>query len=127
MILTKYCQLDGLTDQWEFDFFGELFFSGLDDNDDDGLDNAYEFLTGTDPTDAASRFALSGAGRTGAGLFIRFPVVDDRTYTLQTSPDLVEWTTREDASFTVEEGTGTLQVGDGGASALFGRVVVARD
>lgn len=119
--------LDGLTDEWEFGFFEELFFSGLDDNDEDGLNNEYEFLTGTDPTDAGSRFALSGAGRSDAELFIRFPVIPDRTYTLQTSSNLVDWTTREDADFSVEDTTGTLRVADGGAPALFGRVVVARE
>jgi hypothetical protein len=43
---------DGLPDDWEFKFFGNLNQTGTDDPDQDGLDNAREFALGTSPTDA---------------------------------------------------------------------------
>jgi hypothetical protein len=42
---------DGMTDQWEFDHFGELYWFEDEDFDDDGQTNLEEFLGGTDPTD----------------------------------------------------------------------------
>ena len=42
---------DGMTDQWEFDYFGELFWFADEDFDGDGQTNLAEFLGGTDPTD----------------------------------------------------------------------------
>ena len=40
-----------MTDQWEFDYFGELFWFAEEDFDGDGQSNLAEFLGGTDPTD----------------------------------------------------------------------------
>ncbi|MEE2623436.1 MAG: hypothetical protein VYA46_04355, partial [Verrucomicrobiota bacterium] len=42
---------DGMTDQWEFDYFGELYWFEDEDFDEDGQTNLEEFLGGTDPTD----------------------------------------------------------------------------
>ncbi len=42
---------DGMTDQWEFDYFGELYWFENEDFDEDGQTNLEEFLGGTDPTD----------------------------------------------------------------------------
>jgi hypothetical protein len=43
---------DGLTDEWEIDYFGNLGQTASDDPDNDGLDNAAELAGGTDPGDA---------------------------------------------------------------------------
>ena len=40
-----------MTDQWEFDYFGELYWFEDEDFDEDGQTNLEEFLGGTDPTD----------------------------------------------------------------------------
>ena len=45
---------DALPDVWERDVFGNLDLAGDGDGDADGLDNAREFLFGTDPSDADS-------------------------------------------------------------------------
>ena len=47
---------DMLPDNWELQHFGDLAQSstGDGDGDGDGLDNAAEFLSGTDPTVADS-------------------------------------------------------------------------
>ncbi|MBN8246759.1 MAG: hypothetical protein J0L84_04870 [Verrucomicrobia bacterium] len=48
---------DGLPDDWQLSFFGtrrELWPSPVDDSDGDGVSNRNEFLSGTNPTSAAS-------------------------------------------------------------------------
>ena len=42
--------LDGLPDDWERMWFGDLLQDGGDDSDGDGLDHAAEFAAGTDPS-----------------------------------------------------------------------------
>jgi hypothetical protein len=41
---------DGLTDDWELKYFGNLSYGGSDDPDGDSLDNAAEFAARSDPT-----------------------------------------------------------------------------
>ncbi len=45
---------DGLPDAWEMEHFGHLDYGPADDPDGDGYLNIYEYIGGTDPTDAAS-------------------------------------------------------------------------
>ncbi len=45
---------DGLPDAWETTHFGHLDYGPADDPDGDGYLNIYEYVGGTDPTDAAS-------------------------------------------------------------------------
>ena len=41
---------DPIPDDWEVYYFGNIFYSGDDDPDDDGLTNLDEFANGTNPT-----------------------------------------------------------------------------
>lgn len=59
---------DGLDDDWELAYFGELLADGFGDFDGDGVSNLAEFIAGTDPTNRdlylrvfVSRSAISGA------------------------------------------------------------------
>lgn len=49
---------DGLPDSWEREHFGDLAEDGDSDFDEDGQSNLGEYLSGTDPTDPASRLAF---------------------------------------------------------------------
>jgi len=46
---------DGLPDNWETQYFGNLTQTGSGDFDGDGKTNLAEFRNGTDPTSAASK------------------------------------------------------------------------
>ncbi len=45
---------DGLSDNWETNYFGDLFHKGTTDDDGDGYTNLVEYQKGTDPTDPNS-------------------------------------------------------------------------
>ncbi len=74
--------LDGLGDQWEKKFFGDLGVFYSDDKDGDGVNNAGEQAAGTDPTDENSLLRLritEGRGR----VVIEWPSAEDRLYTIE--------------------------------------------
>lgn len=81
---------DGMPDYWEgLEGFSVGRADGAEDADEDGAANAAEYMAGTDPRDAASRFALVGVdGEVGRW---QFEAVAGRSYTLQGSADLVTW------------------------------------
>ncbi len=99
--LTTYpdSDYDLLSDPWELDHFADLAAADPTADDDlDGLDNHYEFITGLDPqvpdqldmqlsaATHAVKFTLptaTGAGYEGL----------ERRYRLKYSPDLVDWST----------------------------------
>jgi len=75
--------LDGLTDEWEKKFFGStraVFYS--DDTDHDGANSRAEEAMGSDPTDSNSNLRLFITERRGRVL--------------------LEWTSAEDRSYTIE-------------------------
>jgi hypothetical protein len=87
---------DGLPDDWQLQYFGNLSAGPLADPDADGLDNFAEFAFGTNPNDPASalplRASLSGAGDQQT-LTITFrrragAILD---YFIESSPDLKQW------------------------------------
>jgi hypothetical protein len=45
---------DHLPDSWEYYYFGNFSETGDNDTDGDGINNYYEYCSGTDPTDPAS-------------------------------------------------------------------------
>ena len=47
---------DGLPDNWESQYFGNLTRDGSGDFDNDGNSDLLEFEDGTDPTNSASGF-----------------------------------------------------------------------
>jgi hypothetical protein len=88
---------DGLGDDWQVQHFGEgnpLAAPALDP-DGDGQTNAFEFIAGLTPTDAASVFRLRlesvAAQPTHKRLIFR-PRFPDRTYTVQARPSLLTGT-----------------------------------
>lgn len=56
---------DGMDDDWELTYFGNLSRDGTDDFDNDGSNDSAEFLAGTDPTNSGSRFRVMTVARVG--------------------------------------------------------------
>ena len=113
---------DGMSDQWEVDNFGDTFWFGDEDVDEDGQDNLTEFIGGSDPNDPGS---LSGALQlrvADGNLAVSFHALDGRSYSLETSPDLENWTTRPDAGFSREGDVGSLTIPAEGEAELYVRV-----
>ncbi len=85
---------DGMLDAWERLHFGDTNLDGTDDWDGDGLRDGDEYIAGTDPTNARSRFVvfLAGSGEgTGVG-FRAVPAGGDvpgmRLYSLELATSL---------------------------------------
>lgn len=81
---------DGLPDWWErWHFLDETAASSSADADGDGQSNYAEFICGTLPGDARSRFAIKDMmTAVGSGWVLRWPSETNRTYTILTSPSV---------------------------------------
>jgi hypothetical protein len=88
---------DGLPDDWELRYFGNLHAKPGEDPDGDGADNFTEFACGTDPTNPKSYVPIkSGLASKGQQKLLsatfkrRAGAILD--YQIETSPDLQQWT-----------------------------------
>lgn len=82
--------LDGLGDEWEKKFFGDMGVFYSDDKDGDGVNNSGEQAAGTDPTDENSLLRLritEGRGR----VVIEWPSAEDRVYTIEGAKQLSDF------------------------------------
>jgi hypothetical protein len=81
---------DGLSDAWERYYFLSLTAAQPGaDADEDGRSNFIEAMTGTDPTDAASRFDMRSQLEAPTGhLLLQWPSATGRTYRIEASSDL---------------------------------------
>jgi hypothetical protein len=101
---------DGLTDSWQYLYFGPDNPQAGPTNDPDGdqQDNRFEFIAGIVPTDSASRFALrieSVPGFPGRRNLTFGPRLADRIYTVTAKDSLIH------GAFTPLEST---QISDSG-------------
>jgi hypothetical protein len=90
---------DGLPDAWERALIaalgGNLTLADIrpnDDSDGDGTSNLLEYLSGTYAFDPAEGFSLTLVGFTGNGSVLELLAIRGRTYTLEASGDLQQWT-----------------------------------
>jgi hypothetical protein len=91
---------NSLSDFWEKAFFGSAAagFTGRGDEDGDGVSDANEWRSGTDPTDAESRLVLALPKTLPNGtLGFTWPATPGWVYWLETSNDLVTWVKVSDA------------------------------
>lgn len=86
-VLADY-DTDGLPDEWERANFGSTGAHDADNDPDlDGQDNLFEFVSDTQPTNAASRLTLVIDDEPPADLFqLVFPGSPNRRYTVEQSP-----------------------------------------
>lgn len=112
---------DGLPDDWETRFFGNLAAGPADDPDGDGWDNLLEFAFGTDPktpTAASSLGPNAVRTRQSSQLTISFHrrLGSLITYTVETSNDLSQWNPAVPEAISILaprnlfDGTGTAEV-----------------
>ncbi len=85
--------LDGMSDTWEMQHFGNLSRRGQLDADGDGQSDAAEFAAGTDPLNAASILAITGMNLESPpeAYYTATGLSPNRLYTLETSTDLLTW------------------------------------
>ena len=89
---------DGLPDSWQVQYFGvgNVNAGPAMDPDGDGYDNAFEYAAGLNPTSTASRFTINllpVSGLSNQRQIVFSPLSPGSTYAIQSSPDLVHWST----------------------------------
>lgn len=83
---------DGLPDDWERFWSGDLSLTADGDPDSDDLSNHAEFIAGTDPADRASALRiLASRFEADGNAVVRFPIAASRNYRVEVSEDLASW------------------------------------
>lgn len=88
---------DGLLDSWEITHFGSISDSraiSTADPDGDGFSNLSEYTSGTIPVNSSSRLAfINETFPTSTSFEIGWQSVSGKSYEIQTSNDLITWST----------------------------------
>ena len=79
---------DGMADDWERAFFGDLSHAATNDFDHDGQDNYSEYIAGTIPTNPASRFELVPGVAGIDRIKLEWTHATGRTYNVYWTPNL---------------------------------------
>ena len=85
---------NGISDAWEQNYFGAVVTNRTQttDTDHDGMSDYAEFIAGTDPTNAASRFYFNNISRPSNGLVtMQWTAITNRLYQVSTSTNLQSW------------------------------------
>jgi hypothetical protein len=77
-----------LPDAWQLQYFGHLGVDPSADPDGDGMSNYREYLAGTNPIDAQSRFQIVRVRPDPTGPFVDWSSVTGKLYTIQRSAAL---------------------------------------
>jgi hypothetical protein len=86
---------NGISDAWEMDNFGSVTTNRtqLTDTDGDGMTDYAEFIAGTNPTNAASKFVfLSVTVQSNRFVQMQWAAVPDRLYQVESSTNFASWT-----------------------------------
>jgi len=90
---------NGISDAAEFAFFGTVATNRTPqtDTDRDGMTDYAEFIAGTNPTNAASRFYFTGETILSNRLVqMQWTVITNRLYQVNVSSNLLNWATNTD-------------------------------
>jgi hypothetical protein len=81
---------DGIPNWWKQQYGFDPFDPAVAgaDPDHDGVSNLQEYLSGTNPTNAASRFTITSLALTNGNVRVRWSAVGGRHYVLQTNSAL---------------------------------------
>jgi len=85
---------NGISDAWEQTYLGTVTTNSTQstDTDHDGMSDYAEFIAGTDPMNAASRFCFTGTGTPHNGVVeITWTAVTNRLYQVNVSTNLSSW------------------------------------
>jgi Tol biopolymer transport system component len=117
---------DGLDDDWEMAYFGNLSRDGAGDFDADGSSDATEFQLGTDPTNLGSVFQVLTVSRgAGTAKMVLWSATPGRHYRVQFKDSIAQaaWTEATDA--VIAGGTTAVWTDQApGAAHRFYRVVL---
>ena len=81
-----------IPEAWQVAHFGHAGIDPNADPDHDGMSNLAEYLSGTDPLDSNSYFAIQSLViLEGGHAQIRWQTVQGKTYTVLYSDDLITW------------------------------------
>jgi len=90
---------DGMPDAWEtLNGTNPGVNDASSDPDGDGQSNLQEYLAGTDPLSKTSVLVVTSQAVTPGGLSVSWSSIPGRTYRIEESADLVNWTTAVDAT-----------------------------
>jgi len=90
---------NGISDSFERNYFSSVSTNrtNVTDTDGDGMTDYAEFIAGTNPADAASRFYFTGETIQRNGLVqLQWTVVPNRLYQVYSSSNLSNWVTNTD-------------------------------
>lgn len=84
---------DGLADDWEQFYFGQLGAGATNSFTGDGISNLAKYVAGTNPTDSADNFRLLSTWHQPGVAEVCFNFAPGRQYSVQWSEDLQHWQT----------------------------------
>jgi len=116
-----------ISDDWEKAYFGAVTTNRTQftDTDGDGMTDYAEFIAGTNPTNAASRFYFTGEMLPGDNLVqMQWTVVTNRLYQVNVSTNLSGWVPVTDWLQASNNPTMNYTVTNSGGGARFYRVQV---
>ncbi|MEO5914674.1 MAG: hypothetical protein ABIS50_10605 [Luteolibacter sp.] len=83
---------NSMNDEWEKFYFDGITPNASQDQDKDGYSNLFEYLAGTSPVDSSDFIRQSLVETESDGLRIEWSSVANRTYVVETSGNLTDWT-----------------------------------
>ncbi|HXI84031.1 MAG TPA: hypothetical protein VNL17_08080 [Verrucomicrobiae bacterium] len=111
---------NGINDDWEVQYFGQIGIDPNADPDGDGFSNLQEFAAGTDPTNSSSALRITSIVANGPDIVISFTTCSNKTYDAQYNDDLT--TSNWSGVATNIPGTGAIvSTNDPGAASLTNR------
>lgn len=102
---------NGIPDDWEQRYFGNLTNTAAGDNDGDRSSNLDEYIADTNPTNAASFFAIESFART-AGREVQILSTNSRYYSVDYLPDMIAGDTWSNLQSGVAGSNGLLSIMD---------------